>query len=151
MPNTFFLSPLSIQDSPYPTTSQPPASTLRATATRRRPSKATITRGEVSLLNFDSVIVDTVEYTRITAEVTIPIVIKQLMYDRNSDAVTLSWTSQPGKSYEILWSTDLTNYLSSGVVSAHPSDSETLAGPFANPAPGAKRVYFRLGEAATAP
>lgn len=102
-------------------------------------------------LNFDSVIVDTVEYTRITAEVTIPIVVKQLMYDRNSDAVTLSWTSQPGKSYEILWSTDLTNYLSSGVVSAHPSDSETLAGPFANPAPGAKRVYFRLGEAATAP
>ena len=71
------------------------------------------------------------------------------IYDEGSDQITLTWKSFPGDQYGIQWSGDLDGFAPAvgldPVIEAHPADLVTTYGPFANPAPGAERVFLRIG------
>ncbi len=70
--------------------------------------------------------------------------ITSISYDQVSEQVTLTWTSSPNRTYAVFFSDDL-NFdtdVDDSVVSAGDTTSLT----FSNPAPGARKVFFRISE-----
>lgn len=70
--------------------------------------------------------------------------ITSISYDQASEQVTLTWTSSPNRTYAVFFSDDL-NFdtdVDDSVVSAGDTTSLT----FSNPAPGARKVFFRISE-----
>ena len=70
--------------------------------------------------------------------------ITEITYDKVNDTFTLSFTSRPGQTYAVYFSNDLIGF-SSDVDDDIPSGGQvTTFGPFANPDPGADRLFFRV-------
>ena len=70
--------------------------------------------------------------------------ITAIAYDKAADTVTLTFNSIPSRTYTINWSTDLNDF-SREVATNIPSGGEnTTFGPFANPSPGAEKIFFRI-------
>lgn len=73
--------------------------------------------------------------------------ITDITYNKVNDTVSLTFSSRAGRNYKIHWSEDLnddfTREVTGGVASA---GEVTTFGPFANPSPGATRLFFRVAE-----
>ena len=71
--------------------------------------------------------------------------ITDITYNKNDDTFTLTFSSLPGRFYYVFSSTDLVDF--SNEVEDLPSGGlQTTSGPFANPAPGSSRIFFRVTE-----
>lgn len=73
-------------------------------------------------------------------------------YDMANDRFSFTWTSAPGRTYSLLWSTDLENW-DADVTDSIPSGGATTTFPPAgqpaqanNPVPGAREIFFRIEE-----
>ena len=74
-----------------------------------------------------------------------PLTITDIAYNQDSDAITLTWTSKPGRTYTVfanddlmIFETDINDSVQSG------GDSTTLT--FPNPSPGAPKQFFQVVE-----
>ena len=72
--------------------------------------------------------------------------ITEIIYNQGNDQFTLTWTSKDNRNYSLFWDTDLKTLdqeLDDGIL----SDGESTSfGRFANPSPGAPRIFFRVIE-----
>lgn len=67
----------------------------------------------------------------------------QVLYDKETDRFTLTWTSTAGATYSLNYSSDLrafTNPVNSSIPSG---GATTTFGPFANPVPGGSPIFFK--------
>ena len=73
--------------------------------------------------------------------------ITQIVLDSQSGDLSLTWTSQPGESYGIYWSTDLQTYYPdvNQSIPAHATDDQTSLVAFANPLPESPWMFLRIG------
>jgi hypothetical protein len=72
--------------------------------------------------------------------------ILEITHDPAADEFTITWTSKPGKSYVLLFDTDLGGFeydIDDGITAEQGSETTTF-GPFPNPEPGALSVFFRV-------
>ena len=77
-----------------------------------------------------------------------PLEVSEISYFDDTDEVTLTWKSNPGEFYGLYWSGDLVTF-SPGIapaVEANPDGELTSFGPFPNPSPGSRDLFFRVGE-----
>jgi hypothetical protein len=77
-----------------------------------------------------------------------PLEFTEIDFDQVQDEITLTWKSNVGEVYGLYWSEDLQNF-EANIDPEVPAASEgirTTVGPFANPAPGASRLFFRLSD-----
>ena len=79
-------------------------------------------------------------------ETAFTLAITEISYDKASEQVTLTWTSRPNRTYAVLYSNgEILNFVwdvDDSVASAGDTTSLT----FSNPAPGARKVFFRISE-----
>ena len=73
-------------------------------------------------------------------------VITDLVYDKENDQITLVFTSRPGRQYAIFYSSDLEDFSGEVTDGLEAAGEVTTFGPFANPEPGAKTLFFRVSE-----
>lgn len=80
-------------------------------------------------------------------EVRQPLEVADVSYNDATDEVTLTWKSNPGEFYGLYWSEDLENFVPgiNPAVEANPDGILTTFGPFPNPSPGSKDLFFRIG------
>lgn len=72
--------------------------------------------------------------------------ITSIQYDASTDGLTLTFTSVPGKSYRVFWSTDLVDF-SNELIDGIPADgTSTTVGPIVNPVPNAPKLFLRVTE-----
>jgi hypothetical protein len=71
--------------------------------------------------------------------------ITSLSYDKDADTFTLSFTSTPGRFYSVFSSTDLVDFGNELIDGIPATGTSTTVGPFDNPSPVAKRLFFRVG------
>lgn len=70
--------------------------------------------------------------------------ITSLDYDKLADTITLTFTSSPGRTYSVFWSTDLLDFENELIDGIQATETSTTVGPLDNPSPGAKRLFFRV-------
>ena len=71
--------------------------------------------------------------------------ITDITHNKNDDTFTLTFSTLPGRFYYVFSSTDLVDF-SNEVEDLRSTGPETTAGPFANPAPGSTKIFFRVTE-----
>ena len=70
--------------------------------------------------------------------------ITDFLYDKGSGLLTLTWTSEPGRTYSVSSSTDLIDWSNELVGSLPSAGSLTSYGPFSDPAPASSPIFFRV-------
>lgn len=80
----------------------------------------------------------------IGGEVAEEIIITNITHDKENDRFTLTWTSQPGKNYAVVYDDDLDGAFNSVVVNGIPSGGKISTFAFDNPTEGASRLFFRI-------
>lgn len=80
-------------------------------------------------------------------EVRQPLEVADVSYHDATDEVTLTWKSNPGEFYGLYWSENLVDFFPgiSPSVEANPEGILTTFGPFPNPRPGSRNLFFRVG------
>ena len=70
--------------------------------------------------------------------------VTEIQYDRDSDMVTLTWTSSPGQTYTLYYSPDMTAWDTDveDSIGATPDSETTTFGPFPNPVAGRPDGFF---------
>lgn len=72
------------------------------------------------------------------------ITITSLIYNRGTDQITLTFQSIPGETYRVRWSTDLKTFNDRLLDRVNSQGDETTVGPFLNPSPGSKALFFQV-------
>lgn len=66
-----------------------------------------------------------------------------VQYNQATDQFTLGWTSSPGQTYTLSYSPDLKAFGSTVSTTIASGGATTTFGPFANPTPGGREIYFK--------
>jgi hypothetical protein len=66
-----------------------------------------------------------------------------VQYNKLTDQFTLSWSSTPGQTYTLGYSSDLKAFGSSVSTTIPSGGATTTFGPFANPTPGQPQIFFK--------
>jgi hypothetical protein len=74
------------------------------------------------------------------------LVITSFDYDQQNDRITLTFSSVPGRVYNVFWSTDLQDFSNELIDGVPATGTSTTVGPIANPSPGASKLFFRVEE-----
>jgi hypothetical protein len=72
------------------------------------------------------------------------ITITSFQHNEVNDQITLTFSSVPGRSYDIFWSSDLLDFSNELIDGIPATGTSTTVGPLANPAPGATKLFFRV-------
>ncbi len=79
-----------------------------------------------------------------TAGVSAPLInITNIDFDSGSDTVSITWTSEPGRTYGLFYSQDLIDW-GADIEDSIPSQGDTTVFEFPNPVPEATRIFFRV-------
>lgn len=72
--------------------------------------------------------------------------ITDVIYNKVNDTISLTFASRSGRNYKINWSGDLADFIGEVSSNVPSGGAVTTFGPFANPSPGASRLFFRVSE-----
>lgn len=72
------------------------------------------------------------------------ITITSIQYNEVSDQITLTFSSVPGRTYDVFWSSDLLDFNNELIDGIPATGTSTTVGPLANPSPGATKLFFRV-------
>ncbi|MFT6863825.1 MAG: hypothetical protein ACJAVK_002387, partial [Akkermansiaceae bacterium] len=79
-----------------------------------------------------------------TAALSAPLInITDIDFDSESDTVSITWTSEPGRTYGLFYSQDLRDW-GSDIEDSIPSQGDTTVFEFQNPIPEATKIFFRV-------
>ena len=76
----------------------------------------------------------------------VPLKVTGVSYDQANQQVTLTWTSSPNKTYAVFYSDDGKLSFDADVDDSVVSAGDTTSLTFANPSPGARKLFFRVSE-----
>ncbi|MCH1507631.1 MAG: LamG domain-containing protein, partial [Akkermansiaceae bacterium] len=86
-------------------------------------------------------------YTAGTSPGLTEINITNIDYNRETDTVSITWTSEPGRTYGLFYSQDLTDW-GTDVDDSIPSQGDTTVFEFPNPVSEANKIFFRVEKSA---
>ena len=73
-----------------------------------------------------------------------PFDITDIRYDALDDEFSITWDSQPGDIYALYFSPDLMDWGADLDDSISSGGESTVYGPFSNPVPGTRNLFFRV-------